>query len=81
MTGTGLILINPPYQLDSQLKNLCDYLSHALPVPAPVQGHEEPKLYPATYSVQWLTGEKSPKDKAADTADPASATTVSRSGA
>lgn len=88
MTGTGLILINPPYQLDTQLANLCSYLSTALPVPATVKGKDEPQLYPASFSVQWLTGERTKQDKAlpaadADAADaaPADDVAASKSGA
>ena len=91
MTGTGLILINPPYQFDAQLSNLCSYLSTALPVPAAVKGQEEPQLYPASFSVQWLTGERTKLDKAqaaaanaaadADNAASEDDATASRSGA
>ena len=73
MTGTGLILINPPYQFDAQLSNLCSYLSTALPVPAAVKGKEEPQLYPASFSVQWLTGERT---KAQDKAQAAAASSA-----
>ena len=76
MTGTGLILINPSFQLDTQLSNLCDFLSSALPVPVKVQGHQEPQLYKAKYSITWLTPERIPKEETAAAALAAAASAI-----
>jgi len=67
MTGTGLIVINPPYGFDKRMEKLCGYLADALPVPAKIQGSDKEITYPAQWSVSWLTGEKQPAPKRAPT--------------
>lgn len=65
MTGTGLILINPPFGLESQVQHLCSWLATALPVPVRVAGESQPQIFPARFEVSWLTPERIPKEETA----------------
>jgi 23S rRNA A2030 N6-methylase RlmJ len=68
MTGTGLIVINPPFGFDAQIGRVCEYLANTLPVPAMVKGQQHEQTYPAKWSVNWLTGERIPGSKQSATA-------------
>jgi len=72
MVGTGVLIINPPYRFEQQLKRLCGWLADALAEGVEIEapdGVPQKRMFKPQWKVEWITPERFENEDSAADAD------------